>query len=288
MELRLRWEATLNRVYWSLVLAGSPITKPKMEKLLSSETKQKLEKDEKNIINYKNALSHIKANWMVTPKPVTLTSIKQLYDIACKPTASASSERTFNARKKDLTLFIEYLRTSNEHPIIQAGIAQIQMIEIAPFTEGNGRIARLLPYLYLYRAGYDFRGLLVFDEFLRRDLIALKQAIESVKTNKNLTLWLEYYTYGLVTQVTKTINDIETSKFGSSLPAVYWKLNERQKSIMEMLEPTGARITNKHVQKKFGVSQITASRDLTRLAKLNMVFSKGKGRSTFYIKAIAN
>ncbi len=43
-------------------------------------------------------------------------------------------------------------------------------------------------------------------------------------------------------------------------------------------------ITNKKVQKLFKVSQITASRDLAKLASVGLLFTHGKGRSVYYTK----
>ncbi|MEJ2441671.1 MAG: hypothetical protein P8Y06_01995 [Patescibacteria group bacterium] len=166
-ELRLRWEASLQRVYWSLVLAGNKFGKTEITKLLSRQTKKKLSPEQKEILNYQKALNYIKEEWLASPKPVTLASVKKLYDLACKPTLTTNSKIP---NQKKLSLFLEYLQTGRESPVIQAGIAQISIINIDAFGESNGLVARLIPYLFLYKHGYDFRGLLVLDEYLRKDL----------------------------------------------------------------------------------------------------------------------
>jgi len=61
-------------------------------------------------------------------------------------------------------------------------------------------------------------------------------------------------------------------------------LNDRQNKILERLENPNLKITNKDVQKMFGVSQITASRDLSKMANLGILLPHGKGRSVFYTK----
>ena len=284
LENRLRWEAILSRTYWSLVLAGNSLNKQEMGRLLAAKTRHRLTKQQKDVVNYKKALDHISEDWLVTTRPVTRASVKRLFDIGCRETAEGASERSFRAAKKELVTFLDYLEHGSENPVVQAGIAQIQMIEIAPFLEGNGRVARLIPYLYLYKYGQDFRGLLVFDEFLRRDLTMLKEAIESVKKNKNMTLWLEYFAFGVVKQLEKTLKNMSDPKFSTGLPTSAWRLHSRQKEIVALLANPEQRITNKDVQKMFKVSQITASRDLAKLVKLGLLFSRGKGRSTYYIK----
>jgi len=281
-ELRLRWEASLQRIYWSLVLAGNPLSKAEMIRLLSKQSKKKLSPEQKEVVNYQKAQNFIKENWLVSSKPITLTTVKKLYDLACKPTLGPSSGLSANQKKLDL--FLDYLQTGKESPIIQAGIAQISIINIDAFAEGNGPVARLIPYLFLYKHGYDFRGLLVLDEYLRRDLYALKTAIEGVNKSQNLTLWLEYFTNGILVQLRNAYKIASSGKFQTDLPAAFWKLNDRQIGILNLLEQPGAKVTNRKVQKMFKVSQITASRDLAKLVRLRILFSHGKGRSAHYTK----
>ena len=283
-ELRLRWEASLQRVFWSLSLTDNPLGKPEMIRLISQQGIKKIGKDQKEVLNYKKALDYISENWQVTSSPITFATVKRLFEIYAKaiPTQNLGS---INSVRKEIEQTLGYLQTGNENPVIQAGIAQIVAIELAPQTDGNGSLARLIPYLFLYKHGYDFRGLLVLEEYFRRDVVALKSAVTSVKHNNNLTLWLEYFAYGMIVQLEKALEDINKSRFQVDLPASFWKLNERQKEVLLMLEQPGARITNKNVQKMFGVSQITASRDLAGLASLGLVFVHGKGRSVFYTRA---
>jgi Fic family protein len=177
------------------------------------------------------------------------------------------------------------LETSSENPIIQAGIAQAEILRISPFPTGNGRVSRLLSYLYLFKYGYDARGLVFFDEYLRSDLVTLRQVLERAFTTGNSTLWLEHFAKGVLVQMQKSLESINNLSFKTTLPASFWKLNDRQKEILNYLEKPDEKITNKKVQSMFKISQITASRDLAKLANLGLLFGHGKGRSRFYTRA---
>lgn len=86
--------------------------------------------------------------------------------------------------------------------VLVAGIAQFQLVHIHPFVDGNGRTARLLSTLCLYRSGYDFKRLFTISEYYDRDRAAYYRAIQSVRArNMDLTGWLEYFTEGLATQM---------------------------------------------------------------------------------------
>jgi Fic family protein len=54
------------------------------------------------------------------------------------------------------------------HPVLVAAIAQFHLVHIHPFVDGNGRTARLLSTLCLYRSGYDFKRLFTISEYYDR------------------------------------------------------------------------------------------------------------------------
>src|SRR3989344_8289446 len=153
-EIRLRWEANLQKVYWSLTLSGNNLGKVDMTTLIAFQWRDKLTVPQKEVVNYKRCLDYIRENWWVNPKPVTPNVIFKLYEIACKATTPPSIN-SFKGAKEDIEKFLEYLSAGSEHPVLQAAISQIHILGIAPFLAGNGRVSRLLTYLYLYKTGYD-------------------------------------------------------------------------------------------------------------------------------------
>lgn len=281
-EVKLRWDASVNRVFWSINLSGNPVGKPETVKILSQLGLRKLGKDQKEILNYKKALDFITENYLVSNTEIGFNTIKKIYETCFS--GIATKKGSLKAVQKEIDQILKYIQAGKDHPVIQAGIAQIEMINLTSKTDGNGCLARLIPYLFLYKHGYDFRGMLVIDEFLRRDVVTLRSVIENVAKTKNITLWLEYFAFGIATQLAKAVENIQKQKISTEVSSSFWKLNERQKEVLRMMEQPGVRITNKNVQKMFGISQITASRDLTQMTSLGLVFSHGKGRSVYYTR----
>src|SRR3989344_3068956 len=76
----------------------------------------------------------------------------------------------------DLFKWLEISRESGIHPIVRAGILHLQFVTIHPFTDGNGRIARLLTQLQLYRDGWDLRKILVLEDYYNRDRMSYYNA----------------------------------------------------------------------------------------------------------------
>jgi len=282
VENRLKWEATLQKIYWSLTLEETPLTKAHMQRLLYKGITKKLKKDEKDVLNYNEALNYIKQYWFVSNNKLSSNTIRKLHGIACK-TEKEKDMKDFNANKDKIQKYLDYLQDSYENPVIQAGISMIQILLISPFKSGNSKVARLSADLLLYQNGYDFRGLLFIEEFFRSDLMTYNSITKSPRNS--ITRWLEYFSYGVSVQLKKIEQDLKNISFRTDIPASFWKLNERQRQIMLQLEKPSSKITNKDVQKKFKISQITASRDLSKLHNLGLVLSLGDGRSRLYIKS---
>jgi len=275
-ELQLRWEANCSRIFFSLKLAGEELTRDKVQKVLMSYS-QKPDAEGKLILKYKKSFDYIQQNWLVNHRNVTSNDLMTLYHLA--------HSGKFRVPETEIKRFLEYLQVHPEHPVIQAAVAQAQIVADSFFVHHNGTTARLFAYLLLYKAGYDFRGLLVLEEVWAKEAEIFHQTLKRAIENGNLTLWIEFFSQSAIASLEKArimiTADNTTPKLSSN---DFWNLNERQKSILSLLETPGVSLTNKTVQQNFKVSQITASRDLAKLAKLGLIFSHGKGRSVYYTK----
>lgn len=208
--------------------------------------------------------------------------LKKIYELGCKDERSGAA--ISKSDEKELAKTLAYIQTGSDHPIIKAGIIQIQILDTVPFRYANSRMSRLASYLFLYKHYYDLKQLLVLEEYYRQDIVSFNQAIESATKGNNLTLWLEYFAQGVSFQAQKVLNELKEGVSTPTLPVSYFRLNERQKKIMALVTKPNLVITNKKVQEMFGVSQITASRDLSKLSNIGLLVAHGKGRGVYYTR----
>jgi len=278
----MKWEAEVARIYWSVTISGNTTKRKHIAHLLSSlnPNYKKLTDDEKEVLRYQNVLDYIYHNWHVNDDKLNVSDIETIYNLisANKSTISATKE-------EELARVLRYLELSDEHSVIKAGILQLEIRYLSPFASYNGILSRIASYLMLYKNGYDIRGMLVLDEYWKKENSKYKEAIKSTFLSQVLTHWLEFYAEAMEFQLNKTMQAIYAKRTQHLLPEIFWELNERQMEIRRYLLNPKNTISNREVQKRFGVSQITASRDLTKMVKLGTLVARGRGRSTYYTAA---
>jgi len=275
-ELRLRWEATFNRVYACLKLAGNPLKKQEVLKLLTEITHRKVNLDQREMVKFKAALDYISQNWLGAGMAVNAQALVELHRII--------ANGRLRVPQAGLQHLLDYLQTKSENPIIQAAIVGIEMEKMQLFEESNRLISNLSSLVFLYKHGYDFRGFLAYEMQWYENGDEFRDNHERALNSLNLTLWLEYFASCILKQAESISQSLEKPRAILDLRESFWRLNERQKSILSFLDFPQATITNRQIQKRFKTSQITASRDLAKLTNLGFLFSHGRGRSVYYTK----
>lgn len=275
-ELQLQWNAVLQHIHYSLAFKGVSIQINYIDNLFTPSLKKNLTLQDKIAIGYKKALDMLYHEWLGNGKQVTVQDLKSLYNKGFTGKSHGSDT--------ELERILQYVQVNAEHPMIQAAVAQFIILDTQPFSEDNERFSHLVLLLFLYRSGYDFRRLLVPEEYFFNHIVAYRDNVTISSRQANLTFWLEYITDGIVLLLNKINNTIVNTKQNWSPKEYLLKLNLRQRSILGILQQPGVKISNKTVQKEFGVSQITASRDLSRLNSLGLITTLGKGRSTYYTR----
>lgn len=284
-EQKLRWQATNEHIYGSLQLQGSSITKSQINNLLLHPVKHPTAW-ETDALAYKNALDIVRADWTANPKPLQPSHIGALSLIAL-PHAARQSMHLLKESEADIKQLLSYAGSQKDHPLMLAGMFYGQLIqtEIGGFT--HGILPPLMTTVILAKYGYDCRGMLALEPQWIASMEAHNHAIKSIRTHGNLTAWLEHFIIAAHTSYDLLYTQIRDAANTGLTPssAQTWNLNSREESILRYLENPAAKATNKVVQHLFRVSQVTASRDLSHLASLGLIFSHGKGRSVYYTGA---
>jgi hypothetical protein len=285
VEHRLQWEALIHRSYWSTSFGDATVKKTDIVRMFTERRKKRLRVSEHAVVNFRKAFDFIRNEWLVTTRPVQPSTLLILHTL-CYPQNPdfRGNQQSFRKLEAAVNTLLDLLQTREDHPLVQAAIAHLQLLTLAPFGADSEGLARIATYLFLYRRGYDARGLLVLEEHWRRTLTDYRRAVSQAAKDGNANQWLEYFVGGVKEHAKKLVDLVSAPRFSLDIPVSYFELNDRQKSILELLEPPQAIISNRQVQRRFTVSQITASRDLTKLATLGLIAPRGKGRSVTYTR----
>lgn len=188
----------------------------------------------------------------------------------------------------DLLDWLKRAKKESVHPIIIAGIFHLEFVSIHPFTDGNGRVTRLLTQLLLYRLNWDFRKILVLEDYYNQERLSYYNALHSDEDKeyfqgRESTHWLEYFTTGFLVEARKVLEKIQSIGYGKvSRKSEQIYLDKAEIQIMDFLSTTG-RITSDDVSDIFNITKRAAQLKLKKLILSKLIKTQGSGPSTFYI-----
>lgn len=129
----------------------------------------------------------------------------------------------------------EFIRTKHEskYDLLKVAIAHHRFVWVHPFTNGNGRVVRLLTYAMLIKYGFavDKGRILNPAAVFCHDRMEYydKLALADTGTDENILTWCEYVLKGLKTEIKKIDNLLDYSflKKGILLPAIEYALDRQ-------------------------------------------------------------
>ena len=108
---------------------------------------------------------------------------------------------------ENLLAWIDKGEKEDINPVIVAAIVHQEIAAIHPFVDGNGRTARILAVLVLYKRNYAFRRFLALEDYYYNDLQAYYKAINIgenyEKRRIDFTPWIEYFVQGFREEIDK-------------------------------------------------------------------------------------
>jgi Fic family protein len=186
------------------------------------------EKDVREIINYRNAMSL--AIDELKNKPIGENLVKKIHFHLLNSARGANKDRG-NLRRMQvyigalgspieeasyipppiteipslLSNWESYINSEQEKdPLVQMGVAHYQFEAIHPFMDGNGRIGRLLIPLFLYQRKLLSYPLLYISEFFEENRKMYYDSLNLVSKEGNWENWIRVFLIALTSQSLKT------------------------------------------------------------------------------------
>ncbi len=177
------------------------------------------------------------------------------------------------------------------HPILRAGIAHYILVAIHPFVEGNGRVSRAFATLVLLREGFDIKKFFSLEEHFDEDPGSYYEAFALVDrqskniAQRNLTIWLEYFTEVVAAELSKIKEKVKKLSIDTRLRVKMGQqiaLSERQMRLIEYISDQGSGSMQELRKVLPMVSEDTILRDVTDMLKKNVIKKEGSTKASRY------
>lgn len=309
-EAKFREEAIVRTVHHGTHIEGNELNFTEAEKVLAGATIIGRDRDVQEVLNYRNVLTFIES---FDAPQITEETIKHIHTLVTdrimpEPTVgeyrksqvvvknSQTGEITFRPPPAvevpfligDFLTWLNGVQPDTVHPAFKAGVVHYEMVRIHPFLDGNGRVARAIATLVLFREGYDIKRFFSLEEYYDREPMNYYEALQSVANQENnMTSWLEYFIEGLaieLNRIKEKVKSLSTDlKIKKSLGGKQMTLSERQIKIVEFIQENGF-LQNKVFFELFPmISEDTVLRELKDLIEKGILQKQGSTKGVRYV-----
>ena len=176
---------------------------------------------------------------------------------------------------------ITALKNKTNHPLLIIGNFLVEFLNIHPFTDGNGRISRILTNLLLLQNGFEYMPYVSHERIIEDNkpeyYIALRRSQKTInKTNENITPWFNFFFDIILIQSKRAVELLSKEN-------VEKLLSPKQLAVWQYLN-TVAEATPAEISKNAKVARPTINQALDKLMRLKKVERIGLGRTTRYKK----
>jgi Fic family protein len=309
-ERQFQEEAMIRQTYHSTHIEGNKLSFTEAQKVFLEGQQAKVigrDRDIQEIINYRNVIKYINEHQSLELNEATLLQMHQVIVDKLLDESQAGQYRQvqvaiINNHTQEVVFqpptstavpglvqhFFTWLQSSEAQLIpapLKAGILHYELVRIHPFVDGNGRTARVMATLLLYKEGYDIRQFFSLDEYYDQDAATYYRSLQSANETGQLTEWLEYFIHGLAVEFNRVKERVIELSRDHALKSKLGRisLTDRQVKLLKFME-SHDRIANTDWQQLIpGVSDDTILRDLKDLIKKKLVKKRGKTKASYYV-----
>lgn len=323
------WHGVIRRqvmaavVHYSTAIEGNILTRDQVESIIAGEAIEVPEKDRTEALNYYRAMRWAQTRsqdpgWRLTHETILTLHFMVGTDLGrdYNPLGqyrqgqnTVSDKRTADViywppRPAELgplmDEFVEAVRERSQRgtdPYIVNALTHLNFVAIHPFSDGNGRVGRLLCSLLMMREGYRAQAFWSLEQFLGEQATRYGALLTETLGPRwrpdavVATQWIEWYLDAVATQVNaaerrlrRSMAEFTTVVAGmaveGALPSGAGQLG--RKVIPVWLAITGGTVTRRQLARYLSVSDETLTKDLRSLSRADYLIREGSGRASRY------
>lgn len=301
---KLRKNSKKKSSYASTKIEGNPLSEKQVDEVIDSDERKHYLKPEQEVRNYFLALNYLEEK---AAKKESFSK-KLILDVQRYVEKGASKEKIglrgpmppgvlfavydsqtgnpdyippeYSDIPELLDELVEYVNTTDDHPLIVAAVVHYQLVTIHPFEDGNGRTARLLSGYILDINGYGFNGIGSLEEYFAYDIDEYYESIQmglpalyySGRDNPpHPEIWINYF-LRMVLLYSNKVRELSDSSNGEELEGSLSYLKGKEKELLLLLMKNYKReFTPIEVSKELKVTNKTVINRLATLVKNGFV-----------------
>lgn len=264
---KLRKNSKKKSSYASNKIEGNPLSEKQVDEVIENDERKHFLKPEQEVRNYFLALNYLEEKAEKKEK----FSKKLILDIQKLVEKGASKEKiglrgpvppgvlfaVYDSKSGNpdyippeycdipelLNELVEYVNTTDDHPLIVAAVVHYQLVTIHTFEDGNGRTARLLSGYVMDINGYGFNGIGSLEEYFAYDIDEYYDSIQmglpalyySGRENPpHPEIWINYF-LRMVLLYSGKVCDLQLSSNEDDIEASISFLKGKEKELLILL-----------------------------------------------------
>lgn len=287
----LRQSARLFTTHYSTMIEGNRLSVDQIDQVISHKGHfPGRERDEKEVLSYYAALTQVE-KWAAQGVALSETIIQKIHALVMaggktrvKPTPYRKGQNVIKdgATRRIVYLppeaqdvrplmkgLVDWIKKADRMPCpLVAAIAHYQFATIHPYYDGNGRTARLLTTLILYKGHFDLKGLYSLEEYYARNLGLYYDAISigpshnyyMGRADADITPWIDYFIEGMARACQKVVARMQQAheRDTPDQSEKFRALDPQMRKALELFEDTDT-ITAQDIAALFGFKPRTCS-----------------------------
>ncbi len=166
------------------------------------------------------------------------------------------------------------------HKLVIIGNFLVEFLLIHPFTDGNGRLSRILSNLLLLQHGYEYIPYISQEKLIEDNkpeyYVALRQSQKTFRTDtENIIPWLSFFLKIILEQSKRAIQLLSEEEVGKLL-------SSQQQIVWDFILKSDTEITPLQISEKTNIPRPTINQVLVKLLRLKWIERIGLGRGTRY------
>lgn len=301
---KLRKDSKKKSSYASNKIEGNPLSEKQVEEVIESDERKHYLKPEQEVRNYFLALNYLeeKLNKQERLSKKLILDVQKLVEKGAPkekiglrgPMPPGVLFAVYDSKTGNpdyippeysdvpglLDELIEYVNSTDDHPLIVAAVVHYQLVTIHPFEDGNGRTARLLSGYIMDLNGYGFNGISSLEEYFAYDVDEYYDSIQmglpalyySGRENPpHPEIWINYF-LRMVKLYSRKVCDLQLSSEEEDIAGSLSFLKGKEKELLVLLISSyRAEFTPIEVSKQLSVTNKTVINRLAVLVKNGFV-----------------